>query len=305
MRKIALSLLLGFAPGLALAQYSGSYLPRTGGTVSGSLGVTGTLSATGYNNVVLTGASTGNSPTLSTNGSNTDVGLTISTQGAGGINLNSNTAVTGSLSTTADANITGNVNVKGTLSSTANTQPAGITNSGVAIGGGPNYGIVSIFDSTQTANNRTAQIVYFLGATQFRVASDNGALAPAWLTATGGQGSGVNSITSNSGTGSWTHTGNMAVSGQIVAGSGTVNVYSASGTAVTTPHVVTGTVTLSSGAGTATFTGSAVFSTSSSYVCTATDTTSNSAVKATPASASSVSFSGATTDVIAYQCIGN
>ncbi|WP_175785400.1 hypothetical protein [Burkholderia ambifaria] len=237
MRKLILLLLM--APALAQAQYFGGYLSKSGGTIAGSLGVTG------------------------------------------------------------------NVSVQGTLSSTVNTLPAGTTNSGVAVGGGPNYGIIAIFDSTQSANNRTAQIVYFNGATQFRVASDNGATAPAWLTATGGQGSGVTSITSNSGTGSWTHTGNMAVSGALIAGSGTLNVYSANGTAVTTPHVVTGSVTLASGAGTATFTGNAIFSNSTSYNCTATDTTSNSAVKATPTSASSVSFSGATTDVIAYQCIGN
>lgn len=304
MRRLTLILLI--LPALAHAQYSGSYLPRTGGTITGSVAATGTVSAINYNNLVMSGATAGNTPTLSTTGSNTNVSMNLNTQGSGGINLNSNTAVTGSLSTTADANITGNVNVKGTLSSTSNTQPASITNSGVAVGGGPNYGIVSIFDSTQSANNRTAQIVYFLGATQFRVASDNGATAPAWLTATGGQGSGVNSITSNSGTGSWSHTGNMAVSGALIAGSGTLNVYSANGTAVTTPHVVTGTVTLASGNGTATFTGNAVFSNTTSYVCTATNTSTNSAVRATNASASSVTFnSGTTNDVISYQCTGN
>lgn len=100
-------------------------------------------------------------------------------------------------------------------------------------------------------------------------------------------------------------TGTLSVSGIMQAGSGTVNVYTAAGNTVTTPHMVTGTVTLASGAGTATLTGSAVYSATTSYNCMATDTTSNSAVKATPASASSVSFSGATSDVIAYQCLGN
>jgi hypothetical protein len=255
MRKIALILLL--LPALAHAQYSGSYLPKSGGTLSGNLGVTGNLTTTG------------------------------------------------AISAGTDVNVTGNVNVKGTLSSTANIQPASPTNSGVALGASPSWSIASFYDQTQTANNRTAQILGINSGMTFRFVNDAGSSPVNWLIASGGAGSGITGITSNSGTGSWTHTGDMAVSGRLIAGSGSVNVYSADGTAVTTPHVVTGTVTLASGAGTATFTGNAVFSSTTSYNCTATDTTSNSAVKATPASASSVSFSGATTDVIAYQCIGN
>jgi hypothetical protein len=330
-------------------------------------------------------------------------------------------AFTGTVSTT------GNVNVQGSLSSTTNTQPAGITNSGVALVASPSVATEQFFQSGYSANNRTAEMIFFQNCLSERFKNDtqDGAITP--LSVCGGYGTGITgitsnsgtgqwshagqfqstgplissgatpavyppiatnsyfyaqgqngnagfgitdntqaadarnvgfgftggfyngqfvkddysastkwmqvqgsfstgataislkagptgagnvvitptSITSNSGTGSWTHTGSMAVSGALIAGSGTLNIYSASGVAVTTPHMVTGSVTLASGAGTATFTGSAVFSSITSYNCVATDTTSNSAAKATPTSASSVSFSGATTDVIAYQCVGN
>lgn len=211
----------------------------------------------------------------------------------------------GTAAFTGTVTTTGNVNVQGNVSSTSNTQPASPTNSGVALNATPNIADVQMFDSTQSTNNRTAEWIFWSGAASLRFANDAHSAVQVPFSVTGGQATGITGITSNSGTGSWTHTGDMAVSGQLVAGSGTLNVYSSSGTAVTTPHVVTGTVTLASGAGTATFTGNAIFSSTTSYNCTATDTTSNSAVKATPASASSVSFSGATTDVIAYQCVGN
>ncbi|MET3232271.1 UNVERIFIED_ORG: hypothetical protein ABIC54_004476 [Burkholderia sp. 1263] len=209
-------------------------------------------------------------------------------------------AFTGTVSTT------GNVNVQGNVSSASNTQPASPTNSGVALNATPNIADVQMFDSTQTANNRTAEWIFWSGTASLRFANDAHSQVATPFSVTGGQASGITAINSNSGTGSWTHTGNMAVSGTLLAGNGTLNVYSASGVAVTTPHVVTGTVTLASGNGTATFTGNAVFSNTTSYVCTATNTTTNSAVRATNASASSITFnSGAGTDVIAYQCVGN
>jgi hypothetical protein len=297
MRRLTLILLL--LPALAHAQYFGGYLSKTGGTITGSLGVTGS------------------------------------------------------------------VNVQGTLSSTSNLQPAGLTNSGVSLGGGPNYALVQLFDSAQSANNKTSELISLSGAMQLRFKNDAGNNATAWLSASGGYASGITGITSSSGSGSWVHTGgfsattltgsgsnnitltgatsgnsptistaggnpdvgltintkgaggivvnatttfsnDVAVSGSIVAGSGTIRVYSAAGVQITTPHIVTGTVTLASGNGTATFTGNAVFSNTTSYVCTATNTSTNSAVRATNASASSVTFnSGTTNDVISYQCTGN
>jgi hypothetical protein len=212
----------------------------------------------------------------------------------------------GTAAFTGTVTTTGNVNVQGNVSSTSNTQPASPTNSGVALNATPNIADVQMFDSTQSTNNRTAEWIFWSGAASLRFANDAHSAVQVPFSVTGGQAAGITGITSNSGTGSWTHTGDMAVSGQLVAGSGTLNVYSATGAAVTTPHVVTGTVTLASGNGTATFTGNAVFSNTTSYVCTATNTSTNSAVSATNASASSVTFnSGASTDVIAYQCIGN
>lgn len=45
MRKLALILLL--LPALAHAQYYGGYLPKSGGTITGSLGVTGNMNVQG------------------------------------------------------------------------------------------------------------------------------------------------------------------------------------------------------------------------------------------------------------------
>jgi hypothetical protein len=175
------------------------------------------------------------------------------------------------------------------------------------VGGAANQATLAYINSTNTANNRSAYSQWAGG--NFVIAGfANDAFtggAPI-LQAQGGFATGITGILSNSGTGSWTHTGSMAVSGALIAGSGTLNVYSAAGVAVTTPHVVTGTVTLAGGNATATFTGNAVFSNTTSYVCAATNTSTNSAVRATNTSASTVTFnSGTTTDVIAYQCIGN
>lgn len=129
-----------------------------------------------------------------------------------------NVAITGGtidgvshVNTTGDINAGGNVNVKGTLSSTSNTQPAGVTNSGVALGGGPNYAIVALYDQTQSANNRTQEIVSLSGAMQLRFKNDAGNAATPWLAASGGYAAGVTGITSTSGSGAWAHTGSFGV----------------------------------------------------------------------------------------------
>lgn len=88
-----------------------------------------------------------------------------------------------------------------------------------------------------------------------------------------------------------------------IQGCGTSSACSA--TATTKGQIVFGTLTLA--AGTATLTGiSPAFTSSTSFRCVANDTTTQTnGVKAIPASASSVAFTGAGTDVISYQCVGN
>jgi hypothetical protein len=70
-------------------------------------------------------------------------------------------------------------------------------------------------------------------------------------------------------------------------------------------HIITGTVTLSGGAATITFTGNGVFTSTTSFGCAGTDQTAANAVRLVPASASTVTVAGTTTDVVYFVCQGN
>jgi hypothetical protein len=87
-------------------------------------------------------------------------------------------------------------------------------------------------------------------------------------------------------------------------GSGAMPLYSTSGTAVNSPHMVQGTATLSSGAATVTFSGSAAYSSSTSYICTANDTTSASAIKVSQGSGTSITLTGTGSDAAQFLCAG-
>lgn len=306
--------LLAFVSTLAHAQYYGGYLPKSGGTLTGSLGVNGDITATGTiglavpngNNLTFTGGPSGSVPTIATTGTNLNVTMRLATQGTGPVQVvnqlqaQGGVAVTGSTTVSGDENVSGNVNVKGTLSSTANVQPASPTNSGIALGASPSWAIAGFYDQTSTANNRTAQILGINSGMTFRFVNDAGTSPVNWLIASGGAGTGITGITSNSGSGSWAHTGSISASG-----TGTMPVYGATGTAVNAPHMVSGNVTLVAGAATVALSGTAVFTSAATYTCTATDTTAAAAVKVTPASGTSITFAGTTTDVLAYHCVGN
>jgi len=214
---------------IATQQYLGTslagYLPLTGGTLSGPVESTGlNIHADGasilfkpLNNanqnqwrILSTIAGTNPGSLLLQNSadafSSINGGLTIDPAGA--------MTSTGGLTALGDITTTGSVNVQGTLSSATNTQPAGITNSGVGIGGGPNYAIESFYDQAQTANNRIAQAIFISGGMNFRFTKDDGSAASSWLTGIGGYGTGITGILSNSGSGTWVHTGNFTTTGQ-------------------------------------------------------------------------------------------
>ncbi len=91
----------------------------------------------------------------------------------------------------------------------------------------------------------------------------------------------------------------------ISTGIGAMPLYSATGTGINAPHMVTGSVALSSGSATVTLSGSAAYSSSTSYACSASDTTSASAVKVSQGSGVSITFSGATSDTVQYLCAGS
>lgn len=117
---------------------------------------------------------------------------------------------------------TGNLNVQGLISSTQNTQPASITNSGVALSAAPSVADVLYFDATKTANNRTAESIFFQGCHSIRFKSDDQGTAITPFSACGGQGTGITGITSNSGSGSWAHTGNFSATGTGTFGNSTL-----------------------------------------------------------------------------------
>jgi hypothetical protein len=81
--------------------------------------------------------------------------------------------------------------------------------------------------------------------------------------------------------------------------------YNNSGTQKTDVRHVYGTVALSGGTATITLSGGAAFTSNSTYVCSANDETAAAAVKVTRTSGTSITFTGTTTDTVAYHCIGN
>lgn len=100
--------------------------------------------------------------------------------------------------------------------------------------------------------------------------------------------------------------GNTTIVGSIGSTTtGTMPLYSTTGTGVNAPHKVTGSVALSSGSATVTLSGSAVYASSASYTCTANDTTAAAAVKVGQTSGTSVTFTGTGTDTVQFSCAGN
>lgn len=81
--------------------------------------------------------------------------------------------------------------------------------------------------------------------------------------------------------------------------------YNSAGTQRTDVHHVYGTVALSGGTATVSLTGNAIFTSNSTYVCQANDETAAAAVKITRTSGTSITFTGTTTDTVAYHCVGN
>ena len=90
-----------------------------------------------------------------------------------------------------------------------------------------------------------------------------------------------------------------------VADRSTEPMYSTTGTLVAGPHMVTGSVALASGTATVTLSGSAVYTSSTSYTCTANDTTAAAAVKVGQTSATSITFTGTSTDTVQFMCAGS
>jgi hypothetical protein len=176
----------------------------TGGALDGvTVGPNSTINAT-FSGTVSNGTITGSTITGGTiNG--TPIGQSTPAAGAFlGLNATS-------------ASILGPCSGEG-VSSTVNGLPASITNTGPSLDASPTSASLTLYDSTRTANNKTADVSWFGGVLSLRLKNDAGSSATAALSVTGGQAAGISGITSNSGSGAWTHTGDFAASGVVSAG---------------------------------------------------------------------------------------
>jgi hypothetical protein len=104
------------------------------------------------------------------------------------------------------------------VSSTVNGLSASITNSGPSLDASPTSAALTLYDSTRTANNKTADVSWVGGVLSLRLKNDAGSSATPALSVTGGQAAGISGISSNSGSGSWAHTGDFTASGVLSAG---------------------------------------------------------------------------------------
>jgi hypothetical protein len=134
-------------------------------------------------------------------------------------NNSSETIDPGPLTVNGTSNLNGPVNAKSVNVTSTGGVASGPTVSGAAITAGTNYTAYGAWDSTRTANNRYADWFWTSGALSLRFANDavNTSVTP--LSVSGGQAGGITGIASNSGSGSWAHTGNMSVQNGLLSSS--------------------------------------------------------------------------------------
>jgi hypothetical protein len=180
---------------------------------TGAFSTTGTHTVlpAGGNGVVITGTNSTGVPSIQATGAATDISLEIKAKGAGGVTIDSPTAITG------NATVGGNAYIAGQLGSAANTSAPSPTNSGITIGGAPTWAMASFYDQALSANNRTMDMLFISGGLKFRFANDARNAFLDFLTISGGQASGVTGITTTSGSGAWAHTGAFSATAGVTA----------------------------------------------------------------------------------------
>jgi hypothetical protein len=186
-------------------------------------------------------------------GSVTNATITGSTITGGTINntpIGQSTPAAGAFTglNATSANVLGPLAAEG-INSTANGQVASITNTGTSMSS--TFAAVTYFDSARTANNKTADFLWTGGTFSARFKNDAGSSTVTWLSASGGQAAGITGVTSNSGSGSWVHTGAFSASGAINA-SGGLTVKEGTNAKQGIATLVAGTVTVSNTSITAT-----------------------------------------------------
>lgn len=126
-----------------------------------------------------------------------------------------NPTVKGISNGTDDVATTGRILAKRFVSAAVNPTLASVSNSGASMEGAADYGRINFYSASQPANDRDAEIIFIGGQLIIRYANDaHNAFASA-LSISGGQGTGITGITSNSGSGSWVHTGALSATGDI------------------------------------------------------------------------------------------
>lgn len=164
--------------------------------------------------------------------------VTISHITSGSINgtpVGNTTPSTGAFTSlnATSASILGAASAEG-VNSTGNGAAASPTNTGVALSA--TFAATTYYDSARTSDNRTADLLWTGGTFSARFKNDAGSGTVTWLSAVGGQAAGVtsvsittantsltagsNTITSNSGTGAWAHTGSMTTTGVVTLSQG-------------------------------------------------------------------------------------
>jgi len=153
---------------------------------------------------------------LTTTGS-ANAGMLIQAGGAastGKVTIANDVVAQKSLSATGPITSESTITGKGFVYASVSGAIPGPTVTGAGIQAGTNYATHLHWDSTRPANGRYADWMWSTGEMSLRFMNDtvaNGAVAMIIA----GSGAGITSIKSNSGSGSWTHTGSMSVTGEM------------------------------------------------------------------------------------------
>ena len=154
------------------------------------------------------GVTIGSNSTINAPISGPITGATITGGSINNTPIGQTTPAAGAFTTlnSTSANILGPLIAEG-VSSSANAQAPSPTNSGITWGSSPTWAMQSFYDQSNTANNRAADMLFISGSIKFRFANDARNAFLDVFSINGGQASGVTGITSDSGSGSWTHAG--------------------------------------------------------------------------------------------------
>lgn len=185
--------------------------------MTGVASITGEIRANGFNTVSLEGATSGQSPKIITAGGNPNVSLELTAKGAAAIIATSPMQLNNGLNITA-----GNVEViqsaAGQFAITHDQAALSGPQAAFVLKGNNNAGpAIGIGNTSQGVDGKWWDIMPVGASLNLRTVTDAGAPSVTFLSVTR-SGSAITGISSNSGSGSWAHTGNLSTTGTITAG---------------------------------------------------------------------------------------